>query len=412
MNNRAGRTAAGAILINMISMGGYKTISLYLKPVSEVLGVPITALTLLFTCQGIISFIVSLTLGSMIKKLGVRKVVSLASVCYGLFFISLGAAKSVYFIYLGGLLFGFASMAGGTAVAHIVITWWYDKGRAQVLSLTNIGLGIFSFILSPIVSGLITSFGVQKAAMIQGTISAVLMFIIAWTLLSEQPAIYGMKPVGYSEEKISKDTVSDSHNANVKQMIMTYQFWLILVGTFFVVFTLTGYSSNAAVIYQSMGLSGSQSSWCLSVYSIAALIWAPLFGTMVEKKGVRTAVPVLACISAVSLSSATVFTGFIPALIISAFMAFLSLASMIGSITLPKVFGSKEAATLIGYANVCSSVSAMLAPPVAAFIFDKTGDYSMFLILGTGLSLLCGLFILLATSRQSIDNLRRKLQEV
>ncbi len=189
-------------------------------------------------------------------------------------------------------------------------------------------------------------------------------------------------------------------------MVLTPQFWLILVGAFFVVFTLTGYSSNAAVIYQSMGLSTAESSWCLSVYSIAALVWAPAFGTLVEKKGAHIAVPVLALVSAVTLVSATILVGFIPALVVSAFMASMSIASMFGSVTLPKVFGAKEAATLIGYANVCSSVSAMLAPPAAAFIFDKTGSYNAFLLAGAGLSVLCAVFIFIATSKKSIQKLQ------
>ena len=402
---RARRAALGAILLNMVSMGGYKTISLYLRPLSEALNVQITALTLLFTCQGIISFFVSLMLGKFVKKLGVRKIVSIAAICYGLFYVSLGVAHSVYIIYIGALLFGFASMAGGTAMAHIVITWWYDKGRAQVLSLTNIGLGIFSFVLSPVISSLIGGLGVQNAAMVQGVVSAALMLVIALTLLSEEPSVYGMKPVGYVE-------TSANGGSNARRMVATYQFWLILLGSFFVVFVLTGYSSNAAVIYQSMGLTDAQSSWCLSVYSIAALVWAPLFGTLVEKKGVQVDVPLLALVSAVTLFSATVLTGFVPALIVSTFMAFLSLASMIGSVTLPKVFGAKEAATLIGYANVCSSISAMTAPTVAAFVFQRTGSYHAFLLVGATLSMLCAVFILIATSRKSIDSLHQKLESV
>lgn len=281
---RARRAALGAILLNMVSMGGYKTISLYLRPLSEALNVQITALTLLFTCQGIISFFVSLMLGKFVKKLGVRKIVSIAAICYGLFYVSLGVAHSVYIIYIGALLFGFASMAGGTAMAHIVITWWYDKGRAQVLSLTNIGLGIFSFVLSPVISSLIGGLGVQNAAMVQGVVSAALMLVIALTLLSEEPSVYGMKPVGYVETSASAKETAANGGSNARRMVATYQFWLILLGSFFVVFVLTGYSSNAAVIYQSMGLTDAQSSWCLSVYSIAALVWAPLFGTLVEKK--------------------------------------------------------------------------------------------------------------------------------
>lgn len=410
MKKRARRAAVGAILLNMVSMGGYKTISLYLRPLSEVLGVPITALTLLFTCQGIISFFVSLMLGNFVKKLGVKKVVSLAAICFGLFYVSLGLARNVYLVYAGALLFGYASMAGGTAISHVIITWWYDKGRAQVLSLTNIGLGIFSFILSPAISALISACGVQNAAVVQGVGSAILMLLIALTMLSEQPSVYGMQPVGYEERPSEQaKAVAAAGESNIKKMVFTPQFWLILVGAFFVVFTLTGYSSNAAVIYQSMGLSVAESSWCLSVYSIAALVWAPVFGTLVEKKGVRLAVPALALVSAVTMVSATIFTGFISALVVSAFMAFMSLASMIGSVTLPKVFGAKEAATLIGYANVCSSISAMFAPPVAAFIFDKTGSYHIFLLAGAALAVLCAVFIFIATSAKSIQRLQDKL---
>ena len=52
-------------------------------------------------------------------------------------------------IYIAAILYGFATVFAGFAIAQTEITWWFIKGRAKIMSYLNIGLGILDSFLFP-----------------------------------------------------------------------------------------------------------------------------------------------------------------------------------------------------------------------------------------------------------------------
>jgi nitrate/nitrite transporter NarK len=65
---------------------------------------------------------------------------------------------------------------------------------------------------------------------------------------------------------------------------------------------------------------------------------------------------------------------------------------MLGAVTYPRIFGTKNAGAVIGFANASGSVGAMLGAPIAGFILDTTGSYSLFMVIASVLVGLCVIF--------------------
>ena len=53
-------------------------------------------------------------------------------------------------IYIAAILYGFATVFAGFAIAQTEITWWFIKGRAKIMSYLNIGLGVFGLFSFPL----------------------------------------------------------------------------------------------------------------------------------------------------------------------------------------------------------------------------------------------------------------------
>ena len=171
------QAAAGALLGAFLANGTYNVLSIYLLPLSERMGASITSIALLFTFGSVGSMIGSFLLGALLKRMSAKALASIGSICFGLFFIILGFTTSLPLLYVGGALFGFSTVAAGMTIAQTIANWWFVKGRAKVISFITVGIGLGGLVLSPIVAGLIASFGIQKAALIQGISIGALLLI-------------------------------------------------------------------------------------------------------------------------------------------------------------------------------------------------------------------------------------------
>ncbi len=172
LNSKARNVAIGSIALTMLSIGSYATLPVYLVPLSELLHVSIDRVALLFTFTAIGGFITSLLFGQLLKRVKVKVLVSIAGVALALFFCSIFFGKSMILIYIAAILYGFATIFAGFAIAQTEITWWFIKGRAKIMSYLNVGVGLFGLILIPSIAKAIGTYGVQNIALYQGVITA------------------------------------------------------------------------------------------------------------------------------------------------------------------------------------------------------------------------------------------------
>ncbi|MCL2529278.1 MAG: MFS transporter [Coriobacteriia bacterium] len=399
--NRARNVAIGSIVMTAVSIGSYMSLPVFLMPISEMTGASIGQVTLLFSFAAIASLLTSLLFGQILKVVRLKLLASLAGLAFALFFVGISLSTSIVVIYAAAVFFGFATVAGGYAASQTSIVWWYPKGTARIISFITVGVGIVAFILSPALASAIETFGVGPTALVEGLVGGAVMIFCALFLLAEHPNTYGVSVEQDAPDSLENDpeAAPEIVGLAMKDILKTPQFWLIFVACVIAVIAMTGFTNNASIFYQSIGLTPLQAAMGISVFSIATLVWAPLYGILVDKKGPAFGTLICGAISAAIMFAATVLTGMPGAMIIAAVAAAMCLCNMLGPVTLPRVFGTREAGSLVGLATAAGSIGAMLGAPIAGFILDSTGSYNPFLITAGILMILCVLFVFLGARK-------------
>ena len=403
--SRAYKAAVGSILAVVLAIGSYGTVPLFLVPLSQSLGVSIGQVSLLFTFAASAGLVASLFFGTILKKLGVKRLACLTGAALATFYVFLFLAKNTVMVYIGAMIYGFSTSTGGYALAQTEITWWFSKGRAKVMSLLNIGVGLVGMVLAPVIASALEALGMRSVALIQGLLTGGLMIVNGLIFLSEHPSAYGLHPLGYVPEEApaaAAETVQKAQKLTLKQMVTSAPFWLIFLACVLISAASTGFTNNASAFYQSIGLTAVQASFCISLYNAVKLGWSPVFGTLTDKKGPGFATLICGALCAATLFAGPMLTGYAGAITIAVMIGAISFSGMLGALCYPRVFGTKEAANLVGFASAAGSVGAMIGAPIAGFIYDATSSYSTYLAVAAGMIVVGIVFTMLGTSKKYI----------
>ena len=105
-------------------------------------------------------------------------------------------------------------------------------------------------------------------------------------------------------------------------------------------------------------------------------------------------------------------TGFVGCIVLIVFMASIHFSGMLVAITLPKLFGTREVPSLMGFGQAGGSVGAMLGAPIAGGVFTATGSYRIFLIAGSALIIATILLTVVGTSKKAYALIAEKEREI
>ncbi len=408
MNRRALRLVIGCLIIVMMTIGGYVSLAVYLLPIAASLDLSVGQVSLIFTFGSLASVLTSLIMGKLLERFAVRLLVVISGLLLVGFFFTIFLSTHIALIYAGAVLFGTSLILSGFSMAQVLITWWFIRNRAKVMSFLNIGLGLFGVVVVPVIANLITVLGMQQTALLQGLVMGGSVVLAGIFLLSEHPDRYDLKPVGYEPAAAAGPGTAAPFESqlNVKQLTRFPAFWMIIVGSVFVAGAGTGFMNTAAAFYTNMGLSAVAASYCISIYNASKLFWSPFYGTLTDRRGPGTASVVCALITAGIFFVSPLLSGFAGAATVAIFVACGSFGGMLGAVSFAAIFGTKEAGNLIGYAHAATSLGAMLGAPIAGFLFDATGSYTIYMMLAGTAMLGTALLVGLGTGKQALQRVR------
>jgi MFS family permease len=391
------------------SVGSYMLVTLYVVPLSEALNASIGQVSILFSVAGFGGLLASLFLGPLIKLLKIKKLVLIAAASSLIFYGGIFIAENLVTIYIGAFFLCVSASFGGFGIAQTAITLWHAKNRGKLISYLSLGMGAFGLAVSPVLAQTIVAFGVKNVALAHGMIVALVQVICALVLISEEPGVYGEKPSGseeVTENAVSSETAPAGNSLSFKQIISTPVFWIIIIATAIFNMIGGGLATNGSAIYQSLGMTAVNAAVCISVFSAALLGWSPLYGFVCDKFGPGRATLINGGIGIVALIAALFLSGFTGGIIVAAlFAAVNSSSSVVGPISLPRVFGTREAGNMIGFVNAAASAGSIVGPPLAGFLYDFNGSYNTYCIIAAVLTAVVILMILYSTGQGAINKI-------
>lgn len=358
--------------------------SLYLGAITEALSIPRSLFSINDSVRFLTTAVVNLFFGTLIKKLGARKMVAIG-------FASLIAstqvyahAESVWVFYIGGCLLGLGIALCTTTMIGSIIRRWIKQNTGTilgfVLAANGLGGAVAAQIVTPIIYEEGNPFGYRNAYNLV-TVVLVITGILAVVFLRNQPknetasapAPHKKKPRGGGWSGISYEDAKKK----------TY-FYTALVGIFLTGMVLQGVNGASAAHMKDVGLDAGYVATVLSMHSIALMVFKFSIGVMYDKFGLRTTMIICDIAALVVMAFLALVTntpeGRVYAMIYGVLSSLaLPLETIMLSLITTDLFGNKSFDKILGIVAALNTAGYAVGAPMMNWCYDLFGTYVPFI---------------------------------
>lgn len=355
------RPAAAAFLTMMAMSLTSSTLSFFLEPVCQTLGINRGSFSVVFSLLAVSGAITNPFLGQYAGKRGVRGILILSGfwVCGSMLLFA--AAQQLWVLYLAGFFLGAFSTNCAAFCASVMVQQGYEAEKAAgIQGIVMAGSGVGGMLFSVLIPGCMGRFGWRAGACALG---------ISWLVLHMMAAAL----LGKTEKnRAGKAGISDEQGMTRAEAMGSLKLYLLMA----VVTVLTaccGIQQQLPSMLADFGFGAGTVSMMISFMTGTLAVGKIIQGLLCGRLGVKTGGCVMLGAFALGflmlLSKSLVYPG----------LVLLSFGMGIYTTTIPlvvrKVFGSREYAQIWALIATVGSVGTFVANPVWGSIFDLTGSY-------------------------------------
>lgn len=210
---------------------GLYSFSMLKVPMTAMLGDG-TAVAFGFSIYAVVAGVMSLFVGDIIQKLGLRWSLILSAIFFSGGFFIISMLNSIALVYVAYVVMGIGSALGGMIVVSGIPSNWFVKRRGIAMGVTWCATLPGSLLTTTLISSAAADGDWQRAAMILGIISLVVMFAASF-VLKWRPQEVGLLPDGMTEAEASRIAEHAGSaklvGLNRKQAVKTLVFWLLFI---------------------------------------------------------------------------------------------------------------------------------------------------------------------------------------
>ncbi len=366
--------------------------SLYLAAVTEALEIKRSLFSISDSIRYLTTAAVNLFFGSLLHKLGVRKMVAVGIFSLLLQSVISAVATNIWGFYAAGFFLGIGLAFCTTTMISFVIRRWCKENTGKilgfVLAANGVGSAAAAQVVSPIIYNPENPFGYRIAYWFMAACLLVVAVVVL-PLIKERPDDSGPMQQPQKQNKAkSRDWVGMDYSETKKRAY----FYLAAVCIFATGMCLQALSGIAAAHMKDTGLDAAYVAKMVSLQSLGLAFSKFLAGVSYDKFGMRTTMTfcdvaaVIAAVlltlvgtSAMGMSMAVAFAITIAmALPLETIMLSLFAAELFGNRSFPKVMGIFAAVNTAGYA---------VGNPIANWVFDACGTYNPIILFFGGVML-------------------------
>jgi len=353
---------------------------------------------LMFSITMFIYGILSPVAGRLVDRLEPRLVLSVGACIMGggMALCSLATSQWQFYLFYGIMVAVGLSMIGIAPLSAIVSNWFVTK-RGLVFGILSAGFGA-SLISAPIAQFLISTFGWQSAYVIIGLLSILLIVPLCILFIRRSPREKGLLPDGLLQASFEPRTAHEYHGTvnfggkwasstwTLAQAVKSYHFWLL----FLIFFSAMGLGETTTITHQvyffrDVGYEPMRAATIYGVFGLAFVVgnFCSYFSDLLGREKIF--------IPGSLLSAGAVSLLFLITDTTQAWMPFLFAVSLglgwgaaapVLLATVADLFQGRNFGSIMGCLILGFSLGGAIAPWLAGFLHDRTGDYFLvFLIL-------------------------------
>lgn len=294
--------------------------------------------------------------------------------------LAASASQNLWQLVLGyGILIGIADSGLAVAAFSLLVSRWFPRetrGRALGLVLAAIPAG--GVLFAPLASDLANGVSWRFAFLALAAIVALLALPLAWFLLKDHP--------GTGTPNAPKSSTGGLFSPDVLRAVRTRPYWVLLLAYFACGasgFFLQGHLPAIAVEH---GFSRAAGAWGLSLIGVAGAVGAIAGGLAADRYGRYKTLAVGYLVRGLGFVLLTFFVSneasFFLATAVAALPIYVTITATQALIY--EIFGPGIAGRMLGFTFVLHQVGSSLGPWVGGRLFEATGSYELFLMLGAG----------------------------
>ncbi len=349
---------------------------LYLSAITEAQGIKRSLFSFNDSFRYVTTALVNLFFGSMVARLGARKMIAAGflSLMLSMFFYSI--AESIWVFYLGGIFLGLGLAWTTTTMAGYVVNLWCKEHKGAIMGFVMAANGLGGALATQIVTPIIYQdgnlFGYQDAYRLVIVILAVTGFI----------SVLLFRNAPRSEDAPKKAKAAS--DISLRDAMRKPYFYCMAICVFLAGASLQGVHGIAAAHLTDVGLDAAFVGLVVSVHSVALAGSKFLTGLAHDKIGLKKTIlicDICACLAFLFLGLATAGTlGKVMGLSYSVFSALgLPLETVIISLITAKLYGQKGFNKMLGIFSAINTAGFAIGSPLANGLYDILGSYRPFL---------------------------------
>ena len=384
---------AVAILVNIAGTFAFSsTLSIFLKPITEELGVSRGAFSLIRTFEiGVAALIVPL-LGPWIDRHGGRGVIVLGVVMEGAGLLLSSLVQSFWqFVLVRCSLVIAGEALLGSLVINVTVAQWFVRKRGRAMGIANLGTGIAKFAIPLVAASLFVWIGWRGTWAVFGVVAPLLVIAPALIFVRRSPEDMGLHPDGESPREVSDQplpagkpsTRSDNRDAAEKQIwtrpeaLRLPTFWFLVITFGIASVGIAGLNLHIYSYITDIGYSPLVAASFMSTIALTQLGSSLVWGLLADRFDIRYVSCGQFLIQGVGLVTA-ILSGHIYLTYLGFFLYGTGLA---GSFVLREViwanfFGRASLGTVRGLSMFFSHLFAASGAPFFGFLHDRTGSYN------------------------------------
>jgi MFS family permease len=365
------------------------TLSIFLKPVTEELGVSRGAFSLVRTGEILVCAVIVSLIGPVIDRHGGRWLIASGAVIASTGYLLLSQVSEFWQFFLlrcGVVLVGDTLM---NSLINVIISRWFIRKRGRVIAVASLGTGITKVSMPLLATSLFVWIGWRQTWMVFGILTLALVVGPAIVFLRRSPEDMNLHPDGEplvpeisSPENRSKlsATQRQALEADVvwsrKEVLHTKAFWLLVLTFGIVSVGIAGLNLHLFSFVTDLGYPPIMGATFLSTVALTQLGSTMFWGIVAERIDIRKAAMAQFLIQAAGLTLAItsgqlyfLYAGFL------IYGVGLGGGFVLREVVWANFYGRLSLGAVRGTGMLFTNILAATGAPFFGFLFDTTGSY-------------------------------------